>query len=167
MAGGRPTIFTTELAEKICELTAESDKSLKTICIELGISISNVRKWLKDADKKEFADEYARAKEEQADFLAEQILEIADDSSEDEQINPKTGEITINQEFVQRSKLRIDARKWVAAKLKPKKYGEKTSIDHTTDGKPIQSNLDLSKLPSDVLAALIAAQNTDGESAQG
>jgi hypothetical protein len=80
---------------------------------------------------------YARAKEQQADLLAEEIIEIADDSSKDLQGYDDYNNPIENKEFVNRSKLRVDARKWVASKLKPKKYGDKLELDggiHTTSG---------------------------------
>jgi hypothetical protein len=90
--------------------------------------------WLRD--KEDYSNQYARAKEDQADYLAEEILEIADDSSGDTDYT-ETGKIVMNAEFVARSRLKVDARKWIAAKLKPKKYGDK--VDVTTDGKSINA----------------------------
>ena len=69
-------------------------------------------------------DRYARAKADQADFLAEELLEIADDSAEDE-IFTEEGKRLENREFINRSRLRVDTRKWIACKLLPKIYGEK------------------------------------------
>ena len=82
----------------------------------------------------EFLQQYARAKEESADALAEEILDIADDGSNDWMIrHDKDGEEgwQLNGEHVQRSRLRVDSRKWIASKLKPKKYGDKTTTEHT------------------------------------
>ena len=80
----------------------------------------------------DFCDKYARARERQADFMAAQTVDIADDTSKD---NSFAGSVA-----VARSRLRIDARKWLASKLAPKKYGDK--IDATLqgpDGGPIQA----------------------------
>lgn len=136
---GRPTLYNLEVAGKICELTATTSRSLKSICSELGLGVSTVLQWLADPTKKEFTDMYARAKEEQADFLAEEILEIADDSSNDLDRIDDFGNRIENKEFVNRSKLRVDARKWVASKLKPRKYGDK--VDITSGDKPISNEL--------------------------
>lgn len=126
MAGrGQPTKYNDEIAEIICDTIASSNKSLATICTENGITLSTVFLWL--SKHKEFSDNYARAKELQADFLAEEIIEIADDSSNDV-LETEFGSME-NKEFVNRSKLRVDARKWVASKLKPKKYGDKLELD--------------------------------------
>lgn len=78
----------------------------------------------KDPTFHDFQEMYARAKEDQADFLAEEILDIADDSSQDTTTDQQ-GNARCDTEWVQRSKLRVDTRKWIAAKLKPRKYGDK------------------------------------------
>jgi hypothetical protein len=121
----RPTKFSQELADKICETISTSNKGLRTICKEEKISVSSVLNWLRDTENKEFLAQYARAKQEQADHLAEEIIAIADDSSDDLKGVDDYGNRIENKEFVNRSKLRVDARKWVAAKLAPKKYGDK------------------------------------------
>ena len=133
---GRPQIYTQELADKICEEISTSNKGLRTICKELGISTMTVLRWLSDEEKKDFRVQYARAKEEQADHLAEEILEIADDSTRDDKtILDKQGNpiIVENTEWTKRSQLRVDARKWIASKLKPKKYGDKLQTENKTD----------------------------------
>jgi len=84
-------------------------------------------RWL-DAHES-FRENYARARQDQADFLAEEIVQIADDGSNDTYLTedgPKT-----NQDVIARSRLRVDARKWYASKLAPKKYGEKVEATHT------------------------------------
>lgn len=132
------------IADKICEAISNSDKGLNAICKENSEfpDPATVYRWLNDNE--DFCKKYARAREEQADFLSDQIIEIADDSSGDLKINKETGEEYLNQEFAQRSKLRVDARKWKASKLAPKKYGDKTDI--TTDNQPIQNNISLEAL---------------------
>jgi len=131
---GRPTKFTQEIADQICEQVATTSKSMRTICAEVRIPYTTHMQWLRD--KEDYSNQYARAKEDQADYLAEEILEIADDSSGDTDYT-ETGKIVMNAEFVARSRLKVDARKWIAAKLKPKKYGDK--VDVTTDGKSINA----------------------------
>jgi hypothetical protein len=79
-----------------------------------------VFRWL--ANNKEFRDQYARAREVQADVLADEILDIADDSSDPA-----------------KARVQIDARKWLAGKLRPKVYGDKVSQEITgADGGPVQ-----------------------------
>lgn len=83
----------------------------------------------------EFLDQYARAKEESADALFEEIIDIADDGANDwmEREDDEGNNVgwKLNGEHIQRSKLRVDTRKWAASKLKPKKYGDKIQTEHS------------------------------------
>lgn len=88
--------------------------------------------WM-DADE-EILKRYARATEARADKIFDEILEIADKQGEDV-IHTDEGEV-INHNIVQRNRLQIDARKWVLAKMNPKKYGDK--VDVTSGDKPLQ-----------------------------
>lgn len=120
--------YTEELADKICDEIASSSRGLAFICAKLNVSPSTVFKWL--SEHKDFAERYARAREAQADYMADEILEIADDDAHDT-IRTEKGDIE-NKEWVNRSRLKVEARKWVASKLKPKKYGDK--LDLTSGG---------------------------------
>ena len=90
--------------------------------------ISTFFKHLRDCD--EFAKRYARAREFQADMEFEEIREIADNGSNDwmEVNDPDNPGYRLNGEHVQRSRLRIDARKWRAAKMANGKYGDKLEL---------------------------------------
>ena len=125
---GKPTKYSAEIVDRICSLIATTTKSMNTICKEVGIDYTTHQKWLRE--KEDYSLNYVRAKEDQADLLAEQILEIADDSVQDTKTINKFGqEIEVeNTEWVNRSKIRIDARKWIASKLKPKKYGDSMKL---------------------------------------
>jgi hypothetical protein len=124
--------------------------------IELGHAIRNILKedgmpdsstfykWI-DLDS-EKSKRYARACELRADSIFEDILEIADDSSGDVKIN-EDGEEYLNTEFVQRSRLRVEARKWVVSKLNPKKYGDKQETTHVFE-QPIFTGINLD-VPTD------------------
>ncbi len=138
---GRPSKYTPELCERLCELIATTDRGLRSICKELEVNTSTVIRWLQDETKPEFRTQYARAREDQADFLAEQIIEIADDGTNDFMtITKGDQEYTVeNKEWTSRSKLRVEARKWIASKLKPKKYGDK--LDITSKDNPINNNI--------------------------
>ena len=133
MAAGQPTIFTQETADELCAKLAMGE-SLRTACKADGMPcVSTVFNWFRVHPK--FLEQYARAKEESADAWVEEMLDIADDGTNDwVEKNDKNGDHigwALNGEHVQRSKLRIDTRKWAASKLKPKKYGEKVTTDHT------------------------------------
>jgi hypothetical protein len=101
---------------------------------------STVMRWL--ATHKEFRDQYASAREAQADYYAEEIIEIADDGSND-WMERKRGEETIeveNHEVIGRSRLRVDTRKWLMARMAPKKYGDRVMQEVTgKDGGPIET----------------------------
>jgi hypothetical protein len=129
---GRPTDFTQEIADTICERIADGE-SLRNICDEVEMpNKATVFRWL--AKFTEFSDQYARARETQADSLVDEILSIADDGRNDwMQRNHGEDESWVeNGEALRRSQLRVDARKWMAGKLRPKKYGEKLDIDQRT-----------------------------------
>lgn len=119
---GRPTIFNQDLADKICEEIVRG-KTLIKISKELGFDLSNLFKWLRE--KEDFSKQYARAKAEQADILIEEILEIADDAKRDTYFDDELGREVTDHEVIARSRLRVDTRKWIASKMKPKKYGDK------------------------------------------
>jgi len=135
---GRPTIFTKELGDSICAKLAMG-QSLRTVLMgEEMPSMVTVFSWLRTNE--EFLNQYARAKEESADALSDEILDIADDGSNDWMEIHKGGYTStiVDQEAVQRSKLRVDTRKWIASKMKPKKYGDK--VDVTSAGEAIKGN---------------------------
>jgi hypothetical protein len=125
---GRPEIFTPELALAICEQISTTSKSLKTICLDENMpSVGTILKWLNE-DKEGFLGQYDRAKQNQAEFMAEEMIDIADDGSNDFMtITGKGGQEyeVENKEVTSRSRLRVDTRKWLLSKLKPKKYGDK------------------------------------------
>jgi hypothetical protein len=79
---------------------------------------------------------YARAREIQADYLADQIIEISDETHSDKSFNEDGYEVT-NHEVIARSRLRVDARKWKASKLYPKKYADRVDTDLTSGGQKI------------------------------
>lgn len=136
MAGGRPSKYTPEIASKICVLLAEG-KSLREICrVEEMPAEATVRLWVVD-DREGFSAQYARAREAQADYWAEQIIEIADDGSHDV-ISDGDGNERTNQEVIARSRLRVDTRKWLMARMAPKRYGDKITQEVTgADGSPL------------------------------
>jgi hypothetical protein len=121
---GRPTDYTPELADRICELVATSTHGTKKLC--------KLNDWMPDDTciykwryrHEDFARKYAEAKARQADLLAEEIIEIADDGLNDTYVDDE-GNVKVDTDIVQRSRLRIDTRKWLACKLLPKIYGER------------------------------------------
>jgi len=141
MAGGRPTTYTQELADKICEELAIG-KSLRTVCAAEDMpAIRTIFNWFRS--QPEFLLQYEKAKQESADAMAEELLDIADDGTNDyverERPDGSVHEV-LNTEHIQRSRLRVDTRKWLMSKMKPKKYGEK--MDVTSDGKALTIGFD-------------------------
>jgi hypothetical protein len=150
---GRPSSYTDALAVKICRRIAEGE-SLRKVCLDSDMPDKmTVLRWLANFEEKaEFRAQYARAREMQADALFDEALEIADDASGD-WTTTEDGKKVLDHEHVQRSRLRVDTRKWAAGKLAPKRYGDK--IQHTGDGGgPIRVRPDLSKLTDEELDAL-------------
>ena len=135
MTAGRPSSHTSDLAGAICERLSQGE-SLRKICSGEDMpSKSTVMRWL--AGNEEFRGQYARARDAQADYYAEEILEISDDGSHDT-YETEDGRTVVNSEVVQRSRLRVDSRKWLASKLAPKKYGDKVMAELSgADGGPI------------------------------
>lgn len=137
MKVGRPTTYTQELADEICsDITLGC--SIRTVCSkETMPSVKTFYTWLRTHD--EFLQQYTRATEERSEAMAEDIMDIADDGSNDWMvINRKDGTDAwqLNGEHVQRSRLRVESRKWLMAKMKPKKYGDK--LDVVSEGEKLQ-----------------------------
>lgn len=101
---------------------------MRTVCLAEDMPVmSTVFKWLRE--KKDFSEQYAKAKAESADALVEQMLDIADDGRNDT-YEDADGNQRTDTDVIARSRLRVDTRKWIAAKLKPKKYGERVDMNH-------------------------------------
>jgi len=134
---GRLTDYSKELADEICELIATTDRGLHSICKEFNVSVVSVFNWLKDPRYEYFLNNYTRAKEAQAELMAGEIVSIADKPLIGEVIKEtKDGTFTETGDNVQRSRLMVESRKWVASKLLPKKYGDK--VDVTSGGEAIK-----------------------------
>lgn len=132
---GRPTDYTPELAEEICKAISCDSKGLRRLCQEHEHwpARANIYKWLRKYP--EFRDQYTQAKEHQIEALVDEILEIADDTSHDTIIkvdNDGNEREVCNSEWINRSRLRIEARKWFACKLAPKIYGDKHEVAEKT-----------------------------------
>jgi len=122
-------MYTPELAARICAEMARG-RSLRSVCSDEGMPAeSTVRLWATE-DRDGFAAHYARAREAQMDALGEDILEIADDTRGDFKKNADGVEV-VDSEAIQRSKLRVDARKWLMSKIAPKRYGDKLDLEHS------------------------------------
>ena len=124
---GRPTLYTDELAAEICRRIVEGE-SLTRICKDDDMpNVSSVYLWI--IKNKDFSNMYAHAREDQADTYSDQIVDIGEEVPM-MVITDEDGKVTkrIDPAGVNRNRLRVDARKWVAAKLKPKKYGDRQVV---------------------------------------
>lgn len=125
---GRPTKYNTELGQEICETIASSSKGTKKLCVEHPHwpCQDTLFTWLKTYS--EFSEQYAHAKRCQIEVLIDEILEIADDASQDQYVN-ELGALVSNPPAINRARLKVDTRKWLACKLVPKVYGNKIDIE--------------------------------------
>ena len=120
-----------QIFDDICELII-SGKSLRFALNKVSIPAKTFFVWLRDNEV--LSKQYARATTERAELMFEDMFDIADDGSNDwmEKKNEK-GEFigwSINGEHIQRSRVRIDTRKWALSKMMPKKYGDMIKIDY-------------------------------------
>ena len=124
---GRPSLYTESLAAEICRRLAEGE-TLRSVCRDKAMpDKATILRWLADKKKADFREQYVYAREMQADALFDEALEIADDASGD-WTEDKDGKKVVDHENIQRSRLRVDTRKWAAGKMAPKKYGDKLDL---------------------------------------
>lgn len=121
---GRHSEYTPEIGARVCELIAEGNTLVDT-AEQVGFRTITINEWL--MRDKDFASAYHEAREKQADVRADQIVSIADDES----LSPES------------RKVRIDARKWVASKLQPKRYGDRTILAGDKDNPLVMVGLRL------------------------
>lgn len=130
---GRPSRYTEKLARDLCEHLA-TGRSLVSWCkIDNHPVYTTVMRWLEVNEA--FRDMYVRAREAQADYLAEEVVDIATTvlpaikrtvtgTGKRKRVKEEHGDA------VDRARLMMDARKWYAGKLAPRKYGERQQVDH-------------------------------------
>lgn len=143
---GRETVYSAALGDLICERLMDGE-SLKSICSEETMpNRATVFRWI--VANETFRDMYARAREEQAETMADEIVSIADESETKVNVGSDgTSMVVFDSTAVARNRLRVDARKWVAAKLKPRKYGDKVQTEISgPDGGPIVGKFTLAPL---------------------
>lgn len=152
---GRPTLYNEAIAADICEMLAYGE-TLRGACRLLADKYgadaapkpATVISWTLDAEKYPgFCERYAKAREIGYHAMADEILDIADDGTNDyvERRN-KDGSsyLAVDKEHIARSRLRVDSRKWLLAKALPKVYGDKVSMEHSgQDGAPIDTNVNI------------------------
>lgn len=164
MGGGRPTILCCALVDEICARISDGETT-RSICADEAMpAMTTLFRWLREDE--DFKQQYARAKEIQLERMAEEILDISDDGTNDYMDRvTRDGEVesVLNHEHVTRSKLRVDSRKWLLSKLAPKKYGDKAIVQHEGGETPIQHEV-ICPAASELLAKIIGKPVADLDS---
>lgn len=155
---GRPSAFSQAIADAICERISGGE-SLRAICDDESMPArSMVFRWLSDAQNRGFRDQYDRARESQADALFDDLLHIAD--------TPKPGVKTIQKgdgtetttttiDMIEHRRLQVDARKWVLARMAPKKYGDRVQTEVSgPEGRPLEVQTSRPLAPPEVVEAI-------------
>lgn len=120
----------------ICAMTADC-VPMRTIALDIGVSWATLAAYINASAER--IEQYARAREAQADKFADEIIQISDDGTRDTYLDADGNERT-DQDVIARSRLRVDSRKWLASKMAPKKYGDKVVNEHTgRNGGPIET----------------------------
>jgi hypothetical protein len=125
--GGRPTKYTEELAQRICELVATNPLGLPALCRKFpelpNQDTINVWRWEKDG----FSDKYTRAKQFQAELMAESIEDVIDETLGSIYLD-EHGSQRLDSGILGHARLKVDSRKWTASKLAPKIYGDRMHV---------------------------------------
>ena len=131
---GRPSIYSDELANDICTRLGLG-QSLRKICLDDDMpSLRSVMGWL--TTKPDFLQQYTRAREIQAETQFDELIDIVDQPPELSYITDKNGELVevkFDSSYVAWMKLRVDTRKWTAARMAPKRYGEQKQAEEKSD----------------------------------
>lgn len=128
-----------DIIDRICKHISENNASLRSALMLHDMpDATTFYIWINEDESK--SKQYARACEQRAENIFEEILEIADENALDITMDDEGG-YNVNGEIVQRSRLKIDARKWMLSKMQPKKYGDK--LDVTSDNKPINTTMQI------------------------
>ena len=139
---GRPSLYTEEIANQIC-VRLGLGESLRRICLSDHMpSLATVMNWL--TTKPDFLEQYTRAREIQAETQFDELIDIVDQPPELSHITNKDGELVevkFDSSYVAWMKLRVDTRKWTAARMAPKKYGEQKTPEEVHDMTVIDVNV--------------------------
>lgn len=157
--GGRPTIYTPELADEICNRIASGRTTLSVSRDPDMPHLSTIYDWRDSNKHPSFSEMYARAREKLCQHWADEIVEDALDESRDQQsrvikkdgYSEKQGTysetvetVSSDNTAVQRDKLKVDAKKWLLSKLRPREYGDKIEQQITgKDGAEFQPILNI------------------------
>lgn len=137
---GRPSKYTQELADEICNAIASSDVGIRQLCSQNPHwpAKENIRKWVNS--KPDFRVQYINAKAAQIDWLVERAMEVATNSTNDTYTDDDGNE-KCNTEWVNRCRLHVDTVKWLSSKLAPKIYGDRKESLSNDDKKSLVEQL--------------------------
>jgi hypothetical protein len=147
---GRPTLYIEALGEAICDRLADGE-SLHSICRDPKMPPRwTIRSWAED-ESHPFARQYAHAREIGYHQLAEEILEIADDATNDyiERMTESGSQVIVDHDHISRSRLRVETRKWILSKQLPKIYGDKLTLKGDKDS-PLTAKLTVENIVAEV-----------------
>lgn len=139
---GRPSLYTPELAQRICARIAEGE-SLRSICRDEDMpGDATVRAWAIN-DVEGFSAQYTKARDIALDLMADDLIEIADTPQlgQKTKTNEKGETETTEGDMIEHRRLRVDARKWYLSKLAPKRYGDKVAVGGAEDLPAIKSDI--------------------------
>lgn len=152
---GRPTVHTKQLEDEIIFRMFDGE-SLREICRDSHMpNRSTVYHWIAQ-DRDGFSDRYEKALMARAFHWADELVDIADDASNDyteKQLKDGTNMLVIDKEHVQRSRLRIDTRKWLLSKLVPR----------FADKQAPESDDDESLEPKEIVIQVVDARKGDAD----
>lgn len=144
-----------DIAQRVFDHMAKG-LSLRKACETVGVNVMTVGHWI-DADP-ELQLQYTRARESLHDYIAQEIMDIADADPRE------TPSGQIDPAAVQKQKLQIESRKWLLSKVAPKKYGDKLELSGDKENPlKIEQTIDVSKLSTQALAEIIAVKDANGK----
>ena len=138
--------------DRVCEMTADTIAA-RVIAVEIGVSWATLTAWI-DADQAR-SEQYAHARAAQADKFADDILSIADELTIEASYKGEDVTLDVSSSAVARNRLRVDARKWLASKMAPKKYGDKLALGGADDLAAIKQVIDVTLSPTDAYLRMI------------
>lgn len=132
--------FSQEIADEICLKTSCTSEGIRKLCKKNKHwpRTKTIYKWRSIYPA--FGEQYARAKVYQAHILADEIIDIADNSKGDYRI--VGSKVVIDSDNINRARLRIDSRKWLLSKLLPRSYGDKIGEDKTVTDTLLEKLID-------------------------
>ena len=132
---GRPSTYRRELADQVCSLVSEG-QTAREACRTVGVPMETFRRWVASNPPDGLSGRFARARLDLLEHWADDIVSISDDRTGDVYID-EDGKKRVDHENINRSRLRVDTRKWLLSKLLPGQYGDRVGLDVKSDAPPV------------------------------